>query len=97
MQYNGAVARRQALIIEAQGERFRFYYDLEQPGVLHMTRQHGTTPEDAVRTFFAGVTEPWDEARLRFETRTDTHGLFWTRHGHDQSVLIISCFKRGDE
>jgi hypothetical protein len=91
------VARRQALIVEAHGERFRFYYDLQDPGVLHITRQHGTTPEDAIRTFFSGVAEPWDEAHLRFATYTVTHGLFWTRHAHDQSVIVISCFNRGDE
>ncbi len=91
------MARRQALIIEAEGERFRFYYDLTDPGVLHITRQHGTTPEDAIRTFFVGATEPWDETHLRFETRTETHGLYWTRHAHDHAVIAISCFKRGEE
>ena len=65
--------------------------------MLHITRQHGATPEDAVRTFFAGVTEAWDEAHLRFETHTETHGLYWTRHTHDESVVVISCFERGDE
>ena len=90
------VVRRQALIIQADGERFRFYYDLEYPQMLHVTLQHGTTPGDAIRTFFAGETGPWDEAHARFETRTATHGLYWTRHTHDQSVIVISCFKRGD-
>jgi hypothetical protein len=91
------VAARHALIIESQGERFRLYYDIEEPSVLHITRRHGTTPEEAVRTFFAGVTESWDESHLRRETHTDTHGPFWTRHAHDHSVIVISCFKRGDE
>jgi len=49
------------------------------------------------RTFFEGSTSPWDEAHHRYETVTETHGIYWTRHGHDQSVIIISCFKRGDE
>jgi hypothetical protein len=91
------VARRHALIIEARGERFRVYYDLQDPSVLHITRQHGTTPEDAIRTFFAGVAEPWDQEHLRFATYTETHGLYWTRHAHDQSGIVISCFKRGEE
>jgi hypothetical protein len=90
------VAQRQALIIAANGERFRFYYDVAHPGVLHITIQHGTMPEEAIRTFFAGETGLWDEARSRFETLTETHGLYWTRHAHDQSVIVISCFKRGE-
>jgi hypothetical protein len=52
---------------------------------------------DAIRTFFAGAAEPWDEVRLRFATYTETHGPFWTRHARDQSVIVIGCFKRGDE
>lgn len=89
--------RRQALIIEAGGERFRLDDGLDDPGTLHITRRHGTTATDAIRTFFAGATEPWDESRRRFETRTETRGLFWTRHAHDRSVVVISCFGRGEE
>ena len=89
--------RRRALIIEAVGERFRFYYDLEEPDALHITRVHGTTPDEAIRTFFAAAMASWDELHQRFESHSGTHGLFWTRHAHDQSVIVISCFKRGDE
>jgi hypothetical protein len=91
------MARREALIIEADGERFRFYYDREHPEVLHITFRHGTTPVEAIRTFYAGETRAWDEARSRFETLTGTHGIYWTRHAFDQSVIILSCFRRGDE
>lgn len=97
MQYNDSVSRREALIIEAGGQRFRFYYDLEHPEVLHMTLRHGTVPEDAIRTFLEGETRPWDEARSRFETVTESHGIYWTRHPHDQSVIVISCFQREEE
>lgn len=89
--------RRKALIIEAYGERFRFYYDLEHPEVLHITLRHGTTTGDAIRTFFGGETAAWDEVHSRFETVTGTHGIYWTRHPQDQSVIIISCSQRGDE
>jgi hypothetical protein len=88
---------REARIITAGGERFRFYYDLEVPELLHVTLRHGTTPEDAIRTFFEGEAGPWDGARSRFETLTDTHILYWTRHEHDQSVIVISCFEREEE
>ena len=88
---------REALIIEAGGERFRFYYDVEVPEVLHIALRHGTTPEDAVRTFFVGEQGPWDGERQRFETATDSHGLYWTRHPHDGSVIVITCFQREEE
>jgi hypothetical protein len=91
------VGRREALIIEAGGEKFRFYYDREIPEVLHITLQHGTTPQDAIRVFFEGEARPWDEEHARFETVTGTHGLYWTRHAHDQSIVVISCFRRGEE
>jgi len=87
---------REALIIEAGGERFRFYYDLGVPALLHISLRHGTTPEDAIRVFFEGQTFPWDDTHARYETLTDAHGLYWTRHIHDQSVIVISCFQRGD-
>ena len=45
-------ATREALIVEARGELFRFYYDLEAPEVLHITLRHGATPRDAIRAFF---------------------------------------------
>ncbi len=91
------MTRREALIIEAGDERFRFYYDREVPEALHIALRHGTTPEDAIRVFFEGAARPQDEAHARFETVTETHGLYWTRHAHDQSVIVISCFERGDE
>lgn len=88
---------REALIITAGGERFRFYYDQEVPEVLHIMLRHGTTPEDAIRTFFEGGQGPWDEARQRFESATELHGLYWTRHPHDDSVIVISCFEREEQ
>ncbi|MDP2327027.1 MAG: hypothetical protein Q8M79_02960 [Dehalococcoidia bacterium] len=87
---------RSALIIEAGGERFRFYYDPELPAVLHITWRHGTTPEDAVEAFFDGPAA-WNEARARFETVGERHVLYWTRHAHDQSVIVISCFGRWED
>lgn len=90
------MARRRALIVEAKGERFRFYYDLQHLDTLHITQWHGTTPVEAMRTFFEGENEAWNGDPSRFETHTESCGLYWTRHAYDQSVIIISCFKRGD-
>lgn len=97
MQYNESMARREALIVEANGERFRFYYDLDQPQLLHVTLRHGTTPPDAIEVFFESQTGPRDDAHARYETLTETHGIYWARHAGDHSVIIISCFKREDE
>jgi hypothetical protein len=97
LQYNNPVPRREALIVEALGERFRFYYDIDLPEVLHITLQHGTTPMEAISTFFEGQPGVWDEGHSRFETMTESHGLYWTRHAYDGSVIVISCFRRGDE
>ena len=97
MQYTRYMGNREALIIEAGGERFRFYYDLEYPEMLHITLRHGTDPAVAIQIFFEGEAHPWDEGRSRFETLTETHGLYWTRHAHDQSVIVISCFAREEE
>jgi hypothetical protein len=61
------VRRRDALIIESRGERFRFYYDLRIPAVLHITYQHGTTPEDAIQVYFEAESHIWDEVHVRFQ------------------------------
>jgi hypothetical protein len=88
--------RREALIIESGGERFRFYYDTVVTETLHITRRHGTTVEEAVTVFFDGQTS-WNDELRRFETFTETFGLYWARHPTDQSVIVISCFPLGDE
>jgi hypothetical protein len=85
--------RREARILTVRGEMFRFYLD---DGVLHITRRHGTAEDVAIRTFFEG-NSTWDAAHSRWETVTETHGLYWTRHADDRSVIVISCWKRGDE
>lgn len=96
-QYTDRMPVREALIIEVAGERFRFYYDREVPELLHVMVRHGTTPWDAIRAFFEGGETVWDEARQRFQTLGDAHGLYWTRHQYDGSVIVISCFEREEE
>ncbi len=72
-------------------ERFRFYFDGASDEILHITRRHGITPEQAIRVFLDGDTT-WDEAHTRFETVTATHTLYWARHASDGSVVVITCF-----
>jgi hypothetical protein len=75
------------------GETFRFYYD--DGDILHITLRHGTTVRDAIRTFFDGAQSEWDAVHLRYESVTETHGMYWTRHVHDGSIIVISCWERG--
>lgn len=83
--------------MEAGGERFRFYYDPERPTVLHITWRHGTTPEDAVAAFFEAGGAEWDEQHARWESTGDRHTVYWARHAHDGSVVVITCFERWDD
>ncbi|MBM4416526.1 MAG: hypothetical protein FJ035_09915 [Chloroflexi bacterium] len=87
---------RSALLVAAGGKRFRFYYDLEVPELLHIVLRHGTTPDDAIRTYFEDITSAWDGARARYATTTSSHVLHQTRHTRDQSVIVISCFEQED-
>lgn len=85
---------RDVLFIETRGERFRFYFDAEEPGSLHIWARHRMTANEAIRVFFEGEGGEWDPMHMRFETRLEDLTLYWTRHRHDDSVLVISCFRR---
>ena len=76
--------RREFRLVEAGGERFRFYYE-DETEVLHITVRHGTTDEDAVAAFFDATSTEWNEANRRFESVSETHRLYWARHGLDGS------------
>lgn len=79
----------------ASGLIFGFWPDRSTPFALHMTRRHGALPEDAITAFFDGETA-WNEEHLRFETFSDTHGLYWFWWEQDRRVGVISCFRRED-
>jgi hypothetical protein len=91
------VGRRDALILEAGGEPFRCYYDPERPTVPHITWRHGTTPEDAIAAFFSPERTEWNPGYARYETAGEEHVLYWTRHAHDDSIVVITCFGRWDD
>ena len=82
--------------LEANGEAFYFLFDKNQTNELHISVRHGTVPREAIDTFFEGETA-WNEQRKRFETMTATRGIYWARVPEDQGVLIISCFRTGEE
>jgi hypothetical protein len=67
---------------------------VQQPEVLHVFFRHGVVPEDAIETFFEGKERVWNEERARFETSSESHILYWARHPQDDSVIVISCFRK---
>ena len=78
--------------VEERGIRFVFAYDDDAPELLHIYVRHLTTVDDALDTFFNGETKR-NEQFDRFETFTETHGLFWFWLEQDRVVMVISCFK----
>jgi hypothetical protein len=78
--------------VEEDGIRFVFKYDESAPELLHIFVRYLTSIDDALDTYFGGGTV-WNEARERFETRSETHGLswFWLEPGH--AVMVILCFR----
>lgn len=81
---------------EEGGIRFVFKYDEDAPELLHIYARHLTSVEDAVDTFFDGTTETWNAARSRFETYSNTHGLFWFWIEEERVVMVVSCFRLGE-
>ncbi len=77
------------------GIRFVFKYDPDDPTVLHIYARHGTTVADAIATFKTGVTA-WNDQYGRFETLSETHGLFWYWIEEARVVMVITCFGRSE-
>jgi hypothetical protein len=78
--------------VEEHGHRFVFAYDDDAPDLLHIYVRHLTSVDDALDTFFNGQTKR-NEEQQRFETFTDTHGLFWFWIEPEKVVMVISCFR----
>lgn len=88
---------RPAVVVlhSTSGLAFGFWPDKTDPTVLHITARHGTTADEAIATFMDGQTI-WDGSHKRFETFTETHGLYWFWWERDRRVGVISCFLRKD-
>ncbi len=76
---------------EEAGIRFVFKYDDDAPELLHIFARHLTTIDDALDTFFSGETT-WNDERERFETYSESHGLFWFWLEEGRVVMVITCF-----
>ncbi len=88
-----AKGRYETYFDRRSGLRFDFKYEPTQLSSLHIFVRHGTNPQDAIDTFFEGKTS-WNERHSRFETFSDTHGLYWAWKVQDSVVLVISCFRK---
>lgn len=81
--------------VQAQGLRFAFAHDDDDPSILHIYARHLTTIDDALRVWFdKGAPERWNDQRQRFEVEGDRHVLYWSWLEYGRRVLIISCFER---
>lgn len=86
--------------VTENGFGFHFAWDPDDPAQLHITVRHLTDIDDALDAFFERDHSPkgntlWNEPRKRFETRTETHILFWNWRDPSQTqVRIISCINR---
>lgn len=76
---------------------FYFAWDREDPEQLHITVRHLTTPDDVLNVFFAeddslNAQTHWNVLRQRFETRNQTHLLYWGWiEKTSKKVLIMTC------
>ncbi len=81
------------------GITFIFKSDPLDDTMAHIYARHRKTEAQAMAVWFGFVEERWNEARQRFESYTETEGLYWKWHDKDTDqtlVLIISCFDRRD-
>jgi hypothetical protein len=81
--------------IEFEGLIFRFYFDPNAPGVLHIYSRHGQTVADALEVFFEGGRH-WNAEHNRFESELGQRTVYWAwLHGRDEkAMLVISCFDK---
>lgn len=79
--------------VDENGIRFVFKYDDDAPELLHIFARHLTSIDDALDTFFDGHTCGWNEQRARFETYSETHGLYWFWIEEGSVVMVVSCFR----
>ncbi|MEK7434350.1 MAG: hypothetical protein AABZ74_14555 [Cyanobacteriota bacterium] len=81
------------LVIEEENIKFFFKYDSStKDKLLHIWVRHLTTIENALDVFFENDNTTWNENHSRFESFSETHGLYWFWLEENKKVMIISCF-----
>ena len=85
------------IIVKENGILFFFKYDNTSKKQLHIFVRHLATIENALDAFFDGKSV-WNEEYERFETRNETHELYWFWLDDEKTkVMIISCFRLDKE
>ena len=75
-----------------QGVKFVFAFDEVDPSLLHIFARHLVTPEIAIKTWWEGDKEVWNEKHRRYETSSNTHTIYWFWLKKDKVVMVITCF-----
>ncbi len=80
-------------VVKAQEHTFLFKYDKDAPELLHIYVRHLTEISDALIVFFKHTTNTWNVQHQRFESFTETHGLYWFWKDEGKKiVVVITCF-----
>jgi len=83
---------RSRIVIESDGVEFHFFYSKGSETVLHITDRHGTSPEQAITTYFEGLTQ-FDQEHDRFETVGGECALLWNWIERGKSLFVITCVR----
>ena len=80
-------------VVVENGIKFFFKYDDDAPDLLHIFARHLTSIDDALDVFF-DCEATWNEAHMRFESYSKSHGIYWFWINEtERKVMIISCFR----
>ena len=88
----GILVRFNGIIVKENGINFFFKYDALSKDQLHIYVRHLTSIDDALDVFFKD-NNTWNQRNNRFESKNDTHELYWFWLDDNKSkVMIITCF-----
>lgn len=59
------------------GYKFFFKFESDPPDILHIYARGLFEPKDAIRVWNEGTEETENLVFRRFETYTETHGIYW--------------------
>jgi hypothetical protein len=79
--------------VRENGITFVFKMDEVDPTLLHIYARHTTSIDDALDMFFD--TRPtWNLQFERYESFSETHGLYWFWLDEKAKVvMVVSCFR----
>ena len=88
----GILVRFNGIIVKENGISFFFKYDTFSTDQLHIYVRHLATIDNALDVFFE-ANNTWNPEYERFESKNDTHELYWFWLDDNKTkVMIITCF-----